>query len=123
MSLPHAILSDIPGSEEVKERVLLQVCERILESEPMWVLPYPEPELTDPELRRWGLFALFLERECGSAPEDAGYHVDWVLRRDFKTPEEWLGEEGVRFRRSQNMREHDVGVLKAWSDFEAKVAA
>ena len=118
----HSVLSNIPGSEQIRERVILEACERMLESPPLYVLPYPEPRLLDPELRRWGAFANFLEREHGFTAEDAGSHIDWILRRDFKTPEEWLGEEGARFRRSLQMREPGPAVHKAWSDFAMQAA-
>jgi hypothetical protein len=83
---------------------------------------YPKPDITDDQARRWGVFASFLERECGYQAQSAGDHIDWILRRDFKTPEEWLGAEGIDFRRRQGMWEHHPDVSEAWSEFEAAAA-
>jgi hypothetical protein len=84
--------------------------------------PHPEPDLSEVQLRDWGVFSLFLQSESNMDAESAGSHIDWILRRDFKTPEEWLGDGGVKFRKAQAMREHDPGVHKAWADFQIQKA-
>jgi hypothetical protein len=38
------------------------------------------------------LFGRLLET-YGWQPDAIGDHFDWLFRKDFKTPDEWLGEE------------------------------
>ena len=45
--------------------------------------------------RQWLLFILF-----GQHPS----HVEWILQRQFTTPDEWLGPEGAAFRRPYGWR-------------------
>jgi len=49
--------------------------------------------------RDWYLFILFLSAEWGWYPEGAALHVEYLSQKQFVDPDEWLGEEGERFRR------------------------
>lgn len=49
--------------------------------------------------REWRLFALYLIKVAGFSPEGIGEHIDWIGRKDFKTPDEWLTEGPPMFRR------------------------
>jgi hypothetical protein len=66
--------------------------------------------------RQWLLFLLF-----GAHSQ----HVEWLLQKQFKTPEEWLGEEGTKWRRIWGYREPEIRreFLKKWSAFQAEHAA
>jgi len=77
--------------------------------------PWPEPDLTPEQIRRWDSFGDFLTAECGANIEGVGDHFDWLLRHDFKTPDEWLGEEGEQYRAKWRMRPSCLSDLKnAW---------
>jgi hypothetical protein len=67
-------------------------------------------------IRQWLLFMLF-----GAHPQ----HVEWVLQKQFKTPEEWLGEEGTKWRRIWGNPKPEVGpgFLMRWSAFQVEHAA
>ena len=64
--------------------------------------------------RAWLLFCEWL------GGEPAWYHVEWLLQRQFKTPDEWMGEEGAKFRRQCGMRETPTKTIKHWQAFFAK---
>ena len=49
--------------------------------------------------REWHLFILFLSKVWGWYPDGAAAHVEYLSRKRFMDPDEWLGEEGDRFRR------------------------
>jgi hypothetical protein len=70
----------------------------------------------------WHLFRWFLiVNENAAVDGGVCEHVDWILRHDFKTVEEWLGPEGDKFRWwSQPQPE---GFKKRWRAFRAKHAA
>ena len=71
--------------------------------------------------RAWLLFTVFLHKECGFAQEGTGAHVEWILQRQFKTPAEWIGEEGTKFRRHWHPHpEFGQDIIKAWEAFFAR---
>ena len=71
--------------------------------------------------RSWLLFVLFLHRQCGWLPEAAWGHVEWVLQKQFKTPAEWLGEEGIRWRTQIGGRpEFPKKILRSWESYSAE---
>ena len=59
--------------------------------------------------RQWLLFSLL-----GINPE----HVEWILQRQFTTPDEWLGEEGAAFRRPYRWRNRSAGFVEEWKAFQ-----
>jgi hypothetical protein len=69
----------------------------------------------------WHLFALFLV-ECQNAEvEGAGYHTEYLLQQQFKTPDEWMGDEGDRQRKAWGyQREMSAGMKQQWADFLAE---
>lgn len=66
--------------------------------------------------RQWILFACFLNLE-GWHPDDVGRHCEWVLQRQFKSPEEWLGKEGRVFRSQWGLREPSLKFKELWDAF------
>src|SRR5207245_2805783 len=64
---------------------------------------------SDEEIRDWHLFGLFLGGSKGAC-----CHVEWILQRPFQNVEEWLGEEGDRFRKAVGMPAVPVKCHKAW---------
>jgi DUF3102 family protein len=69
----------------------------------------------DESKRQWLLFMLF-----GQHPN----HVEWILQRQFLTPDEWLGEVGTQWRRSFGYPRQEIGApyLEAWAAFQQKHA-
>jgi ParB-like chromosome segregation protein Spo0J len=67
--------------------------------------PFPPPfeGLPDPVKRDWALFALYLVKKSCWPADGAGEHVEWLRRNGWETPEQWLGDEGDRYRRSHGM--------------------
>ncbi len=70
--------------------------------------------------RAWLLFVLHLKKTGQFDPEGAWLTVEWVLQRQFKTPAEWLGEEGAQFRRPYGMRDFSPKFIKRWEAFFAE---
>jgi hypothetical protein len=67
--------------------------------------------------RAWLIWLHWILRS-GYEPNGAWSHTEWVLQRQFKTPEEWMGEEGIKWRRSVGMRpEFPKKMLRAWAPF------
>ncbi len=68
--------------------------------------------------RDWHLFILFLSREWGWFPENAAQHVEYLSQKQFMDPDEWLGEEGRRFRRWSVQNEPSDEFKQAWATFK-----
>ncbi len=69
----------------------------------------------------WLLFMHYLATQCEFPPDGAAAHVEWVLQRQFKTPAEWLGEEGIKWRARVGRRpEFPQKTLRAWDTFFAE---
>ncbi len=71
--------------------------------------------------RAWLLFMFFAVDFLKADRDSFGQHIEWVLGKDFKTPAEWLGEEGVKWRRhiGQRRPEFSKKFLRAWDAFLA----
>src|SRR5258706_3006884 len=74
---------------------------------------------TEEEKREWHVFLLFLVKHEG-ALVDAGVteHVEWILQKQFKTVEEWLGPEGNKFRWWRNPIKAEF--IEIWRAFAAE---
>lgn len=59
--------------------------------------------------RQWYLFVAF---------GIAWSHVEWLLRKQFITPDEWLGPEGAKWRRAWGMHAVSDGFRGAWAEFQ-----
>jgi Protein of unknown function (DUF3102) len=59
--------------------------------------------------RQWHLFVAF------GVPWP---RVEWLLNKQFVTPDEWLGPEGAKCRRAWGMREQTDGFKGAWAEFQ-----
>jgi hypothetical protein len=80
--------------------------------------PFGHSPLTVEQGRAWGDFACFLQVEWGWTAEAAGEHVSWLVdHKDFRTPDEWLGEEGAQYRARQGMREPSPEFAARWRDY------
>ena len=55
--------------------------------------------------------------ESGVHPDGVEHHITWLLRHDFKTPSEWLGDEGAEFRKRWRMKEPTKKSKKFWAAF------
>ena len=69
----------------------------------------------------WYLFPWFLVINDGASLDNGDglfEHIEWILQKQFKTVEEWLGPEGDRF------REYPIpdGFKKRWRAFRAEHA-
>ena len=58
----------------------------------------------------------------GAEPVGVSSHVEWILQRQFKTPGEWMGEEGVRYRGRIGFKrpEFSKKVFRSWEAFFAE---
>ena len=64
------------------------------------------------------MFILFLTREWNWHPEGAACHVEYLSQKQFMDPDEWLGEEGARFRRGWRTSEPSEEFKQAWASFK-----
>jgi hypothetical protein len=72
---------------------------------------------SDQEVRDWHLFILFLVVEHGYPVDGAGMHVEWVLQRPFQNVDEWLGDEGAKFRKGWRPRAVSPQIMERWRAF------
>ena len=79
----------------------------------------PYADFDDDGKKEWLSFLLFMVRQ-GFEGGWVENHVWWLLRHDFRTPAEWLFEEGEKYRRRFGMREPTKKFLKDWGVFSAK---
>ncbi len=69
--------------------------------------------------RDWLLFILFLAKEWNWWPEHAAAHVEYLSQKQFMDPDEWLGEEGRRFRCCwPGQKEPSSEFKQAWAAFK-----
>ena len=80
----------------------------------------PFAHCDDDGKRAWLLFVLHLKKTGHFELEGAWSTVEWVLQRQFKTPAEWLGEEGKIFRGTCWMKESSPKFIKRWEAFFAE---
>jgi hypothetical protein len=77
--------------------------------------PFGHPPLADQEERAWDRYAEYLQARLGVSPEDLSDHLNWVVgHKNFRTPDEWLGEEGRRFRVREGRPEPSADFLAGW---------
>ena len=77
--------------------------------------PFGHPLLADHEERAWDRYAEYLQARLGVSPEDLSDHLNWVVgHKNFRTPDEWLGEEGRRFRVREGRPEPSADFLAGW---------
>ena len=87
------------------------------------VLQAPDPfaDFDDDGKGAWFLFTHFLHTKVGFPSDGVGSHVEWILRHDFKTPAEWLGEEGEKYRQKIGYQQPKMGKVKTvWEVFSAE---
>ncbi len=86
------------------------------------VLQAPDPfaGFDDDGKKAWLLFTHFLHTKVGFPSDGVGNHVEWILRHHFKTPAEWFGEEGEKWRQRIGMSRMNQKIIKAWETFFAK---
>jgi hypothetical protein len=66
----------------------------------------------------WHLFALFLVEYQNAEVEGAGYHTEYLLQQQFKTPDDGMDDEGDRQRKAWGYRrEMPAGTKQQWADF------
>ncbi len=71
--------------------------------------------------RAWLLFHHCLATKWGWDHTGAGHHVEYLLQKQFKTPAEWLGEEGIKWRAQTGQRpEFPKKILRSWEVFFAE---
>jgi ParB-like chromosome segregation protein Spo0J len=83
------------------------------------------PARRDPfEELPWLLFTLFRSHDkaagrAGYEPKNAVLHVEWVAAR-FETPDEWMGDEGDKWRKVWLMPQMPAALKQAWANFFAE---
>jgi Protein of unknown function (DUF3102) len=84
-------------------------------------LPDPFGETPEEELQEWRLFALFLMEGGGWRNRNAYHHCEWLKRNGWTSPNEWMGEEGDRFRKRVGYRRPmPMKTKAAWFAFLAE---
>ena len=78
-------------------------------------LKYHDPfdDFDGGQKKEWLVFHLFLGPESGD-------HLEWLLRQGWKTPAEWMGEGGEKYRRRIGMRPMHKKTTKNWEKFSEK---
>lgn len=80
--------------------------------------PFGHPPLEVEEEREWGRFANYLQAKLGWSYQCAGQHVDYlVTHQGWRAPDEWLGEEGAKYRARWGMREPSLEFKAGWKDY------
>jgi hypothetical protein len=74
---------------------------------------------SEDDFKIWQTFRLFLAERVGFDASDAEQHIHWILRHDFKTPCEYMGEEGDKYRASIRMKPMPARTVQAWQEFKA----
>jgi hypothetical protein len=78
------------------------------------VLHYdPFAGLTDGQREQWLEFRDHLVA-VGSPAEWAEDHITWILRHQFRSPDEWLGPEGRQYRATYRIREPSAEFVAGW---------
>lgn len=78
---------------------------------------------SDAEILEWHLFVAFLSFEAGQRsgmmPQNAALHVEWICQRPFQNVDEWLGEEGDKYRRRNGYTRATMGesFMADWAAF------
>jgi hypothetical protein len=76
--------------------------------------PFGNPPLAAHEERAWEAFSKYLQ-SYGWSAEAVGHHLSYLVEhKDFRTPDEWLGEEGRRFRAREGRPEPSADFLAGW---------
>jgi len=73
--------------------------------------------LNEEEIKQWDCFAHFLQDKCGWKPEGIGYHIEWLRDKAFKTPNEWIGPEGDKYRGNVGLSRMDSKFKPAWNEY------
>jgi hypothetical protein len=68
--------------------------------------------------REWVLFCIFGLEELKPNAEGWCHHCEWVRRRPFETPDEWLGSEGNRYRQRYNWHNPSHEFCQKWENFK-----
>ena len=73
------------------------------------------------EQREWIAFITFLVKN-GYSSEGAAGHVEWILQRPFQNVDEWLGDEGEKFRtqRCMGLIKIPATAVAEWRKFMAQ---
>jgi Protein of unknown function (DUF3102) len=82
----------------------------------------PFAKCSEAEKLEWTVFTLFLSYDgaagrAGLAPQDAWSHVEYLLQKQFKSVDEWLGPEGYKFRSLWTDRHPSEEFKTAWAAF------
>lgn len=77
----------------------------------------PFAHCSNAEEKEWHIFVLFMIKHGRYELEGASAHAEYLLQKQFKTPSEWLGDEGTKWRRGWGGKDPTKKYLKAWADF------
>jgi len=85
-------------------------------------LPDPFADTPPPEMAEWLAFSIWLSGE-GWHPEGSAHHAEWLKRKGWSTPSEWMGEAGDRLRAVWGMNAMPAKTKRAWFGFWAENCA
>jgi hypothetical protein len=80
----------------------------------------PMADGDDDQRRDWLLFALWRRIEGGVPVGGMVNHTNWLGRKGFKSPDEWLGPEGQKWAARIGMRGGGEGLLTEWHAFKSR---
>jgi hypothetical protein len=76
---------------------------------------FGHPPLQPHEEKAWSGYGDCLQTRLSMSAEDVGGHIDWLTdHKNFRTPEEWLGEEGREYRTKQGLPKPSADFLAGW---------
>jgi ParB-like nuclease domain len=115
------------GTDGLPDEVKLTFFKAGMSANSVVIVPavaFPMPDLTSQQQCDWNLFAQLFETKCGWNQESIGEHLHWVIcHKEFKSPDEWLGGEGMHFRKRCRMGEPSDDFKGWWRDLKFKRGA
>ena len=74
--------------------------------------------LTQKEIDQWNYFGKYLEEKCGWVNDGSiGDWMEWLRDKAFKTPNEWMGPEGDKYRSNCGLRKMPLKSKTAWNEY------
>jgi hypothetical protein len=110
-----------PGVDGLSDEVKLALFKAGVPANSVVVIqgdPFETPDLMSDQMLEWQLFGSLLETKLKWSKDAVAEHLNWVIyHQGFKTPDEWLGEDGTQYRRRWGMPQPSDRFKQSWRDF------